>query len=247
PRLAGAYRHGEGALWEGLDALPAEERPTHMAVIPAWMPYLFRTEVLVHRLFSLEPLNTDRSPVGRAFEVWSVTWPAQNPDAFPGGDFGNAPFTYGPASKRPDWTIVDELDVADLVSERAHAFRTEGGNGVTLVRQLGFGFPSQGEFAAAIEGGRDIAGPSRFVMRGSPGQGAVLLLRATTVERPDLVVRIGDWTGLIRMGRNEQLFQEAGLVVPAEVVTERLEIAVEGKGYRAFHWWLVQQTESDSQ
>ena len=247
PQLAGAYRHGEGALWESLDALPAEERPTHMAVVPAWMPFLFRTELLVHRLFSLEPLNTERSPVGRTFEIWSVTWPGQNPDAFPGGDFGNLPFTYGPASKRPDWTIMDELDVADLASERAHAFETEGGTGVTVVRQLGFGFPSQGQFAAAIEGGRDIAGPSRFVLRAHPGDRALLLLRATTVERPDLVVTIGEWTGLVRMSRNEHIFQEAGVVVPSEVVTDRMDITVDGKGYRAFHWWLVQQVEADSQ
>ena len=245
PRMAGAYRHGEGALWEALDALPAEERPTHMAVIPAWMPYLFRTELLVHRLFSLESMNTDRSPVGRTFEIWSITWPGQNADAFPGGDFANVPFTYGPASERAEWTLVDELDVAHLDSEHAHGFRTEGGTGVTVVRQLGFGFASMGAVSAAIEGGRDIAGPSRFVLRAHPGERALLLLRATTVERPELIVTIGDWKGFIRMARNEQMFQEAGVVIPAEAVTERLDIEVGGQGYRAFHWWILQQIETD--
>jgi len=241
PALAGAYRHGEGALWEALDALSPEARPTHMAVIPAWMPYLYRTDVFKERLLGLASERSERSPIGQTFEVWSLSWPADDRDRFPIGNFDDVPYTYGPASERTDWTIVDELDVAHLPSERAHRYHDATGNGITVVRELGFGQAEAGQ-PAAIEGGRDINGSSRFVMSAHAGSSALLLLRATTVERPELSIRIGTWSGIIRMARNEHLFQEAALLIPSEAVTETLDITVDGHGYRAFHWWLLQRS-----
>jgi len=245
PALAGAYRHGEGALWEALEALPSEARPTHMAVIPAWMPYLYRTDLFKERLFALESTRSTSSPIGQAFEVWSLAWPSDDRDLFPGANFDDLPYTYGPASARTDWSVVDEIDVAHVPSERTHAYRDENGNGITVVRELGFGQETQEAQAAAIEGGRDIAGRVRFVMHAHSGTTALLLLRCTSVERPELVVRIGTWSGLIRMNRNEHVFQEATLLIPSEAVTETLDITVEGTGYRAFHWWLLQR-DSDN-
>jgi hypothetical protein len=246
PAMAGAYRHGEGALWEALDALPVDARPTHAAVIPAWIPYLSRTDVFEKQLFTLPAASSDRSPVSRAFEVWSLAWPSQNPNRFPGGDFDNVPFTYGPASDRTSWNIVDELDIADLASEAAHAFHEEHGTGVTVVRELGFGLRSEGLQAAAIEGGRDILGTTRFVVDGAHPGPALLLLRATTVEEPDLIVHIGTWSGNMHMTRNEHVFQETAVLIPSQVMTEgRVPVMVEGKGYRAFHWWLLQETAAE--
>jgi hypothetical protein len=245
PALAGAYRHGEGALWEALEALPPESRPTHMAVIPAWMPYLYRTDVFNTKLFGLESARSERSPIGQAFEVWSLSWPSDDRDRFPTADFDDVPYAYGPASDQPDWNIVDELDIAYLVSERAHRYRDEHGTGVTVVRELGFGIQSEAGQPAAIEGGRDVNGNARFVMHAHPGSQALLLLRATTVERPELVVRIGAWSGIIRMVRNEHVFQEAAALIPSEAVRETMEVTVEGRGYRAFHWWLLQRSYED--
>jgi hypothetical protein len=242
PEMAGAYRHGEGALWEALDALPAEKRPSHMAVIPAWMPYLYRTDLFKERLFALESARSQGSPIGQGFEVWSVAWPSDDRERFPDADFDDVPYTYGPASNRTDWTIVDELDIAHLASERAHRYHDEHGNGLTVVRELGFGRQTERQQPAAIEGGRDVNGTARFVMHADPGSPAtLLLLRTTSVERPELRIQIGTWSGIIRMVRNEHVFQEAALLIPPEAVTHTMDITVEGQGYRAFHWWLLQQ------
>jgi hypothetical protein len=245
PEMAGAYRHGEGALWEALDALSPDKRPTHMAVIPAWMPYLYRTDLFKERLFALASARSAGSPIGQAFEVWALAWPSADRESFPVANFDDAPYAYGPASERTDWNIVDSLDIAHLPSEHAHGYRDEHGNGLTLVRELGFGFPTGQGQASAIEGGRDIRGTARFTLHAHPGSPALLLLRATTVERPELRVQIGAWSGIIRMIRNEHVYQEAAVFIPTDAVTETMNVIVEGRGYRAFHWWLLQRAFED--
>ena len=243
PEMAGAYRHGEGALWEALDALPVEKRPSHMAVIPAWIPYLYRTDLFKERLFALESARSQGSPIGQAFEVWSLAWPSDDREHFPDANFDDVPYTYGPASNRTDWTIVDELDIANLSSERAHDYRDEGSPGVTVVRELGFGIQTAQAQPAAIEGGRDVNGRGvRFVMHARTGTSALLLLRGTSVERPELIVHIGTWSGIIRMVRNEHVFQEAAILIPSEAITENMPVTVDGNGYRAFHWWMLQRS-----
>jgi len=243
PELAGAYRHGEGAMWEALDALPPEKRPTHMAVIPAWMPYLYRTDLFQEQLLALESARSERSPIGQAFEVWSLSWPASDRSRFPGANYDDVPYAYGPASDHTDWNIVDEVDIANLSSERTHEYRDKQTNGMTVVRELGFGIQTAEAQPAAIEGGRDVKGPGvEFVMHAEAGTPALLLLRGTSVERPELVIHIGTWSGIIRMMRNEHVFQEAAVLIPSEAVTQTMPVTVEGQGYRAFHWWMLQRS-----
>jgi hypothetical protein len=244
PALARAYRAGEGALWEALDALPAGERPAYAAIIPAWMPYLMRTDLFGERVFALEPARTDRSPVSRTFEVWRLSWPSEDRARWPEGDFANKPRLHGPGEGRESWRVVDRVDVADLASERAHAYADSGGNGETVVRELGFALTPEEDRAAAIDGGRDVNGPARFTLRAEPGAPAMLVLRTTSVKSTHLELRIGDWAGTMHFPWGESVFQEASVLVPGHV-TDRapgglLDVRVGAANYRVFHWWLMQ-------
>jgi MFS family permease len=249
PALVGAYRAGEGALWEALDSLPAEERPAYAAVIPAWMPYLTRTGIFGERVFALEQARTDRSPVSRTFEVWRLSWPSEDRTRWPEGDFANEPRFHGPRGPWASWRVVDRVDVADLASERAHAYADSGESGETVIRELGFALIPEQDRAAAMDGGRDVNGPARFTLRAQPGAPAMLVLRTTSVKSTQLDVRIGDWTGTMLFPWGESAFREATVLIPGHV-TDRapngvLEVRVSAAEYRAFHWWLLQGGPED--
>jgi hypothetical protein len=240
PALAGAYRHGEGALWEALDSLPIEKRPTHAAVIPAWMPYLSRTSWAGTRLWGVGPPSA--RPVSQDFEVWELSWPRD--------DFGSVPRNHGPAAGRTGWKIVDALDVADLHSERAHGYRGEVSETPTVVRNLGFA-PVREPRAVAMEGGREVVGDVEFVFRGVHSTPALLILRSASLRSTTVTVHIDNWSGDLVIPGGETRFREPAIVIPPEVLEASIEgvvrIRVEGSGYRAFHWWILQPEVGDPQ
>jgi len=246
PEMAGAYRHGEGAMWEALEALPKDRRPAYAAVIPAWMPYLSRSRWSGDVVWRE---GTDRSrpdPVARGFEVWKLSWPDADPEAWPLGDFGRIPRTHGAAAGKPGWTISDGMDVADLRSEREHNGR--GMAAMTLVRTLGFEKPAAHTAASvAVDGGREAAGDVSFTLRARAGVPGMLVLRCTSPREVTLTVLAGEWTGTVEVPRDETRFREPAVWVPAEALgggaseEERIVFRVEApKGYTACHWWMLQ-------
>lgn len=246
PALAGAYRHGEGALWEALDALPEAARPTHAAVVSAWMPYLAQTAWLGEPLWSLEA-NPGR--LTRRFAVHPVSWPRERAGEWPGGDLTDRPGLHGETVGEPQWRVVDRLDVADLDSERTHGYRGPEASPPTVVRDMAFapkGLPVPG--AHAIEGGRVVDGSVRFTAAFDPERAARLVLRAAAPREVTLRVRAGAWEGTLTVPRGETAFREPWVELPAEVFApeERVELTVEpveGAAYTAFHWWLLQASE----
>jgi hypothetical protein len=239
PPLTLAYRHGEGAIWEALQNLPPEKRPTHAAVIPAWMPYLSRTGWFGDRLWSAEGRER-RRPVSQDFEVRELSWP----DTWPGGDFGGEPRLHGAGAGKKGWKVVDALDVADLASEHEHRFRTEGPAGQTLVRDLGFEpSPPAAARTHAVEGGRDIEGPVTFRLRAGTGFPALLVLRTASAREVTIVVHVGGRPLTLTVPRGEDRYREPALFLPQEVMDRtggNLSVRVDGAGYRVFHFWLLQ-------
>ncbi len=241
PAMAGAYRDGEGALWEALEDLPPGRRPGYAAVVPAWMPYLARTRWFGTRLWQAEPTS---GPVGRAFEVRRLSWPGTDTEVWPGGDFDDRPGLHGAAAGEPDREVVDGVDVADGASERRHGYRSEGRSPATVVRDLGFAsdrYPARG--AHAMEGGRDVYGTVRFRLAARAGKPAYLVLRSASPRAAVLSVRAGAWSDTLRVPQDEVRFSEPGVAIPAGVTASAggaIEFTVEGAGYRAFHWWLLQ-------
>jgi len=242
PELAGDYRHGEGALWEALSILPAGARPTHAAVIPAWMPYLARTLWAGERLWTVAG-GDSRNPVSQDFEVWRLSWPDQDPEIWPGGDFGNQPRLHGPAVGKRGWEVVDAVDVADLASETEHGYRSAVSETPTVARNLGFA-PRREPRALAMEGGRDVVGPVEFKVKARPGYPVLLVLRSASAREVPIEITIGAWSDRLLVPRGEDRFREPAVLVPQGVVDSaidgQLEVRVEGVGYRVFHWWILQ-------
>ena len=234
---------------ESLDALPDDRKPTHLAVIPAWTAYLARTSWFGERLWPSQP--TGGGPVGRKFEVRHLSWPGSDPERWPGGDFGNRPRLHGEAVGKKGWVISDAVDVALLPSEASHRYRSSADHRtvtkaaalpMTVVRDLAFASPSSWR-GHAVEGGRDVTAEVSFMLAGKPRLPALLVLRSTAIEAVHLTVRVGSWSGALEVPAGESRFSEPALFVPQETVDEgggRLDVVVEGAGYRAFHWWLLQ-------
>ncbi len=245
PALAGAYRGGEGTLWEGLERLPEARRPDVAAVIPAWMPYLARTTWFGDALWEAGEGTAGGRPVGRDFEVRRLAWPSDGGPAWPDG---NAAQNRPAAMHRLEvlgWTVVDTLDAADRFSEGGHRFRITGPAAETTVRDLGFAASEAPMTAHAVDGGREATGRFAFEMRADPGAGpALLVLRATAPAAVKVPVSVGVWRGEIPLPAKQSRFSERGTEIPATETAMnggRLRVVLEGSGYRFYHAWLLQR------
>lgn len=238
PAFAGAYRHGEGAIWEVLDRLPHDRRPAYAAVVPAWMPYLAGTDWARKRVWALEPGSVARP--SQSFEVRRLSWPDSDPAVWPGGDFGDRPREHGAPAGHPAQQVSDELDAADLVSEAARHYRSLRPQGLTLIRNLGFlerGSPT-------MDGGRDLDGPVTFTLHANRDRAALLVARTASARPVRAVVRIADWADTLHIPRDEAHFREPAIIIPEGTVHASvgrdLRIQVDAAGARVFHWWLLQ-------
>ena len=104
--FARAGLHGLGASLELIERIPEHDRPDVMAIYPSWwgeLPSIFGRRIA-------EVVVTGNVICGGAEKVlYRADWsPLNRSDE--------------PRSVAPGDTIVDELDVADLVSERAHQY-----------------------------------------------------------------------------------------------------------------------------
>lgn len=241
PPLAGVARHGQGALWEALTELEPSQLPSHLAAIPAWMPYLFRTTWLQERLYPTQ--GTSRNATGDSFEVWSV--------AFENLELRNVPLTQGPAVGQASIEIVDGVDIADLQSEAAHAYRFDANlvssREMTVVRELTFRKrPLPTLPLSLIDGGRELSGSSSFLLEvRDPERDGLLLVRTANSIEARLEVTIGSWGGSIDIPRGETAFSESELFIPSDVLSSEasqgvISVSVTGGARRVFHWWLLQ-------
>ena len=171
------YRMGEGALYEYLTTLPDEKRFQYYAVFPEWFELFLTFDVLG------EPMVRFPDPFDPAFEkvLYRAVWRTRDIDTLPRPS----------ALTRPDWELIDRLDVADLESERAHEYVCEPkdrfpANPVPFRRNFGYHeeieqmFPDEKdrdliprlahegllERFDILDGGRRHNGSERFVVRG---------------------------------------------------------------------------------
>ncbi len=130
-----AATQGEAATVELIERLPLDLRPTHMALFPNWFPGL--TQRFGHELFrvTVDDVAISGGPVKA---VYVADW-----SALASPDEGREPRT--PA-------VQDELDVCDVMSERAHDYVSpapRGGWSTLDVRD-------DGVHRARFDGGRTI-------------------------------------------------------------------------------------------
>jgi hypothetical protein len=235
--FARAGIHGLPATLELIERIPHDDRPDVLAIFPTWwgiLPIWFGEEVL--RRF---PVEGNVICGGYEHVVYKASWGLLNT-----GDR----MRWQPANGwegRPVERLRVEIDVADLVSEKANAYRfDQPANGWTDLRIL----PDPADPRRDMfDAGRRIAvGKSEsFTARGLvPGKRIHLVVR-TAQEAPTTVrVRVdGNDAGSIELRRSEG-WDEIGHLVTEDLVKGadiRIELTNEGPGdFLDYHLWITQ-------
>ena len=225
-------RAGPGSIFEWLEALPPRERPTHFAIFPSWYPYLRHTSLIGRKLvqFTLGRNTISGSDVEALYEAnWSHTG-------------GNRLILRAPLVESWGFAVVDSLDVADLASERAHAYRAWPTWRSSLREFAVQGIPRR----LLIEGGRQPFRGERFRMRCRKGEPAVLVLRTEAFRPFRLEVRVdgrrlGQWSMETEpVTWIEPMFQIPGDALTGDTATIELTQPDSLPPYASFHYWLLQ-------
>ncbi len=114
PNQAVRWRTGIGAIVEALERIPAERRPTLLAIYPGWLPFLVESGIAGTEVFRAHlRLNTICGGTDKVVYLpdWSLLRTGEP-----------LPSRFEPGPR----TLVDSLDVGDLTSERQHAYRPLG-------------------------------------------------------------------------------------------------------------------------
>ncbi|AUX39406.1 hypothetical protein SOCE26_007970 [Sorangium cellulosum] len=224
--FARAGVHGLGASLELIERIAPEERPDVLAIYPTWWGEL--PAIFGQRIVGI-PVVGNVICGGAEKVIYRADW-----SPLARGE--------GPASLRADERVVDELDVADLVSEREHDYtfpRPQAGFVVFSVLPDPRD-PGRDRFDAGriIPGGRSEtarlraprAGGGRLVVRTAASRPAVIRAAADGRELGQLALRKSDgWT-------------EASLDLPddlPETFTLTLT-SVEGE-WADHHVWIVER------
>lgn len=236
---AGIANHGAGSRFEFLEALPPERRPTHFAYYPGWLGTgEFYGEVLLHTW--LGPGLDRRRLVGDGdMQIIAATW-------------DHAGTGERPLAPHPGWRVVDRLDVAYLVSERAHGWRGALGRRKQGDPTARWSLVAReaGERGLVVDGGRTIrGGAERFTLDVDPAKPVRLVLRTggpsahpfhETIAKP-VPLRILDGDGrelaAATLPAPDGRFAEVAFELPAGA---RDLVTAAGAPYRAFHWFALQ-------
>jgi hypothetical protein len=224
--FARASVHGLGATLELIERIPESQRPDAFAIYPSWwgdLPSWFG------RHLTEVPVQGNVICGGSEKVIYRADWRA----------LGNGG---APRSIHPGELVSDELDVADLVSERQHHYEfPHPGAGFIDAKVL----PDPTELRREVfDAGRRIpAGRSEtFQMRVTRGKAARLIARAAPEHASEIEVRIdGQARGRLRFERADG-WREADLDVPApdrtsiEITLTPLEV-----DWVDHHVWAVQE------
>jgi hypothetical protein len=223
--LARAGVHGIAATLEIIERVPAAQRPDVMAIYPSWWPLLPRW---FGREIASVPVQGNVICGGAEKVIFLADWRLLDTGA-------------APRSLHPGERIIDEVDVADLVSERAHryAFPSPQG-GWTDMRVL----PDPAEPARDLwDAGRRIplGRPERFELRGLPKGRPVRLLIRTISDRPAAIeLAAGRWSTRLALPAAEG-WVEVAVTIPGEAVQGVLPVSItprEGEWVN-YHMWAV--------
>jgi len=224
--FARATRDGIGAAVELLERMPAKDRPDMLAIYPSWFgvfPVWFGTEL------TEVPVSGNVICGGAAKVLYRPDW-----SSFEG--------SAQPSRLTRHEIVVDELDLADVVSERAHRYRASSGSPYVEMKLLPN--PAQPErdlfdagrivLAGASErfelAGFERGKPVRLVFRLAPAQAAVLKLRVN-----------GQAAGEIQLEHSDGWIEPSS-TLPASQVEPRFEVELSSAqgGHIVYHLWAIQ-------
>lgn len=231
----GVAANGPGARFEYLESLPVERRPTHFAYYPGWLGAPdFLGRVVMDTPWGPQ-FARERVIAGKNMELVEASW-----DHVGTGERLLA--------SRNGWRIVDRVDVADLASERGHAWTGALGVRAFAAPTTTWSFVAREvtERGLVIDGGRTVrGGREAFTIARDPAKPARLVLRTGGPVDQDantkvtLVVSIGGArAGEIGVPASSGRMIEVELALPAGPDT-RIEIAASAP-YRVLHWFVLQ-------
>ncbi len=221
--FARASVHGLGASLELIERMPPNERPDVMALYPTWwadLPIQFGKPIAEFPVFGNVICG------GRDKVLYLADWSSMRRDS-------------KPLSLNAGEAVVDEVDVADLVSERAHRYVfPHPSNGFVDYRIL----PSGGDRR------RDLFDAGRWIRSGSseqmefqaPKATARIVVRSAPVARARIEVRVdGQYTGVLELERREG-WTEGSTSIPAPKGSRMtVELAALDDDWFNAHVWLV--------
>jgi len=240
--IALAASHGPGAVFELLERMAPERRPTHFAGSPAWLG----TGELLGDVVLSTSLRRALEPSQRLTDA-GVQLIAMSWDHVGTGE--------RPLNDHAGWSIVDRIDVADLTSEAEHRWSAAlgpPGAGDPAARWSVVG-REVGAHGLVLDGGRTIRGGSeRFTIAADPARPARLVIRSggartyryhEPIDRP-VPLRLLDAAGrelaraTLPPAAPDGAFIEVAFALPAGAPAA-LHIAASAP-YRVFHWFVLQ-------
>jgi hypothetical protein len=232
------WRHGAGAAYEQLEDVQAQ--PDYFATYPDAfsIPYLAATDLFAVELFRAEVPNFAITSAGPTQAVFRADWHlAGSGDRMHQADVQR--LTQAMA-------LVDDLDLADLEDEAAHAltfWEDEVYSGFpTEVQQF---FYRTDPTIEVLDGGRQVTGGLAFQMATLPGRPLLLVARIHADQAGAVRVLVdgrdlGRWRFPAALGQ----WLETAFLVPAETVTQdgteiRLEVDAQNPDFRYLSLYYV--------
>jgi hypothetical protein len=223
--FARASVHGVPAVVELIERLPASERPDVLALYPSWWPGL--ADVFGRRF---DGVRIDDNVICGADEkvLYTADWSALAP----------------PGEAREG--AIDEIDVADLVGEAAHAYEApfpRGGWVIGRVLALEGGAPRFDAGRIVPEGRRES-----FVLKQGCAGGAALVLRtdgggegeiAVTVERGGAV--LGERRARLPARPDDDRWHEIRVSLGEVHAGDRVSVLAVRGALRDFHAWVLRE------
>jgi hypothetical protein len=223
--FARAAVHGLGASLELVERMPREERPDVMAIYPSWwgdLPSVFGRRLEEYPVAG----NVICGDVSKV--IYVANWSALDRAGKPRG------------ADAAELTVVDEVDVADLVSERAHAYQQP---------RPSAGFVTWRVLADPSDAKRDMFDAGRVVPPGraerfrilAPTRGGALRARTAVSRAARVEVRIdGKDVGVLAMAAVDG-WQEVELELPPGLPrTVEVELSASDE-WANHHVWTVER------
>lgn len=224
--FARATRHGLGAALELIERIPPRDRPNYMAIYPSWwgdLPTLFGTYV-------------DEVPVvgnvicgGPSKVIYRAHWDALDKKG-------------EPRSMGDGETIVSELDVADLVSERAVDYTfPRPAKGWVVYHLL---TDPQNPRSDLFDAGRIIAdGDSEKARMAMPSNGGYLIVRTANIDPARVDVKLdGRLVGVLDVAASDEWRETWVPLPPGLPPTAEVELTPRKSTWTNYHVWITEKT-----
>jgi len=231
PTFRKPARLGAAGVWEALERMPPQERPDVLAFYPNWFD---RTFLSPHRLVAAQRVFRPSIVAGNPLNVYLADWSLAGR-----GDLPRDPAVLHFLGDR---ILMADVDVADLVSERAADYRfgiLDGAYQTSLQRLAG------GDGREIMEGGRIVSGWEAFTIRGTHARDELVLVGRFNGPFRIRVETNGSPRGIWMQDAGKSgAWQESRFVIPLGPdagSSVRIRLSSDDPhhaAYGSFHYWV---------